>query len=233
MFLIQSLQVSCRFLLFFYVAYDPNNKRLRQIKDQVLNDSKYNPKLLFRLLLDTAQFEFTLKEVSQECFRNVIEGFEKAATPIKHAGLPRHLLLSGETAYGELLCPSERTRAPCFHRTSRLANSSSLTEHLCPTPPPPHPLQMFKQMLSEKQIKWESYKKEGSERMTELAEVFSGVKPLTRVEKNGELPQQGHCHATETQPIPPKVGQCQDMGVAKHNSDTHTGKGFFIFAIVY
>lgn len=48
---------------------------------------------------------------------------------------------------------------------------------------------MFKQMLSEKQIKWENYKKEGSERMTELAEVFSGVKPLTRVEKNGE----SHC----------------------------------------
>lgn len=46
--------------------------------------------------------------------------------------------------------------------------------------------QMFKQMLSEKQIKWENYKMEGSERMTELAEVFSGVKPLTRVEKNGE-----------------------------------------------
>uniref|UniRef100_A0A8C9ZFA0 WASH complex subunit 5 n=1 Tax=Sander lucioperca TaxID=283035 RepID=A0A8C9ZFA0_SANLU len=89
-------------------AYDPNNKRLRQIKDQVLNDSKYNPKILFQLLLDTAQFEFTLKE-------------------------------------------------------------------------------MFKQMLSEKQIKWESFKKEGSERMTELAEVFSGVKPLTRVEKNENL----------------------------------------------
>uniref|UniRef100_A0A3Q1JJX3 WASH complex subunit 5 n=1 Tax=Anabas testudineus TaxID=64144 RepID=A0A3Q1JJX3_ANATE len=89
-------------------AYDLNNKRLRQIKDQVLNDSKYNPRILFQLLLDTAQFEFTLKE-------------------------------------------------------------------------------MFKQMLSEKQIKWESYKKEGSERMTELAEVFSGVKPLTRVEKNENL----------------------------------------------
>lgn len=44
---------------------------------------------------------------------------------------------------------------------------------------------MFKQMLSEKQAKWEHYKKEGSERMTELADVFSGVKPLTRVEKNG------------------------------------------------
>lgn len=57
--------------------------------------------------------------------------------------------------------------------------------------PLPHPLQMFKQMLSEKQIKWENYKKEGSERMTELAEVFSGVKPLTRVEKNGELELKG------------------------------------------
>lgn len=48
-------------------------------------------------------------------------------------------------------------------------------------------MQMFKQMLAEKQLKWESYKKEGSERMTELAEVFSGVKPLTRVEKNGSI----------------------------------------------
>ncbi|MBN3315330.1 WASC5 protein, partial [Atractosteus spatula] len=89
-------------------AYDLNNKRLRQIKDQVINDSKYNPKILFQLLLDTAQFEFLLKE-------------------------------------------------------------------------------MFKQMLSEKQVKWESYKQEGSERMTELADVFSGVKPLTRVEKNENL----------------------------------------------
>ncbi|XP_047409439.1 WASH complex subunit 5 [Sciurus carolinensis] len=89
-------------------ACDPNNKRLRQIKDQILTDSKYNPKILFQLLLDTAQFEFILKE-------------------------------------------------------------------------------MFKQMLSEKQAKWEHYKKEGSERMTELADVFSGVKPLTRVEKNENL----------------------------------------------
>ncbi|XP_015276829.1 PREDICTED: WASH complex subunit strumpellin [Gekko japonicus] len=89
-------------------ACDPNNKRLRQIKDQVLTDSKYNPKILFQLLLDTGQFEFILKE-------------------------------------------------------------------------------MFKQMLSEKQEKWESFKKEGSERMAELADVFSGVKPLTRVEKNENL----------------------------------------------
>ncbi|OXB82938.1 UNVERIFIED_CONTAM: hypothetical protein H355_009848 [Colinus virginianus] len=89
-------------------ACDPNNKRLRQMKDQILTDSRYNPKVLFQLLLDTAQFEFILKE-------------------------------------------------------------------------------MFKQMLSEKQAKWENYKKEGSERMTELADVFSGVKPLTRVEKNENL----------------------------------------------
>lgn len=33
------------------------------MKEQVLNDSKYNPKILFQILLDTAQFEFTLKEV--------------------------------------------------------------------------------------------------------------------------------------------------------------------------
>ncbi|KAM9198615.1 WASH complex subunit 5 isoform 2-T2 [Dugong dugon] len=89
-------------------ACDPNNKRLRQIKDQILTDCRYNPKILFQLLLDTAQFEFILKE-------------------------------------------------------------------------------MFKQMLSEKQAKWEHFKKEGSERMTELADVFSGVKPLTRVEKNENL----------------------------------------------
>ncbi|KAG7255192.1 hypothetical protein CRUP_005794, partial [Coryphaenoides rupestris] len=47
-------------------AYDVNNKRLRQIKEQVLSDSKYKPKMLFQLLLDTAQFEFTLKEKSAD-----------------------------------------------------------------------------------------------------------------------------------------------------------------------
>lgn len=41
-------------------------------------------------------------------------------------------------------------------------------------------------MLSKKQSKWETCKKESVERMTELNEVFSGNKPLTRVEKNGE-----------------------------------------------
>nr|XP_039258715.1 WASH complex subunit 5-like [Styela clava] len=46
---------------------------------------------------------------------------------------------------------------------------------------------MFKKMLKEKEGKWEKYKKEGVERMNELAEVFSGTKPLTRVAKNDHL----------------------------------------------
>ena len=44
---------------------------------------------------------------------------------------------------------------------------------------------MFRKMLDEKREKWENYKTEGSERMQELADVFSGTKPLTRVDKNG------------------------------------------------
>ncbi|KAJ9583230.1 hypothetical protein L9F63_022420, partial [Diploptera punctata] len=44
--------------------------------------------------------------------------------------------------------------------------------------------EMFKHLLMEKQNKWEKYKKEGSEHMIELSEVFSGTKPLSRVEKN-------------------------------------------------
>lgn len=41
-------------------------------------------------------------------------------------------------------------------------------------------------MLESKKDKWNSYKKECIERMDELGEVFSGTKPLTRVEKNGK-----------------------------------------------
>lgn len=44
---------------------------------------------------------------------------------------------------------------------------------------------MFRRMLDEKKDKWEANKKEGKEHMEELSEVFSGTKPLTRVEKNG------------------------------------------------
>ena len=54
---------------------------------------------------------------------------------------------------------------------------------------------MFKKLLDEKEQKWEAYKKEGSERMTELGEVFSGTKPLTRVEKNGERCKEKYRHS--------------------------------------
>lgn len=47
--------------------------------------------------------------------------------------------------------------------------------------------EMFKQMLSSKKDKWDCYKKEGVDRMDELSDVFSGSKPLTRVEKNEKL----------------------------------------------
>ncbi|XP_064625131.1 WASH complex subunit 5-like isoform X1 [Lineus longissimus] len=84
------------------------NKRCRQLRDQVIAESRYSPGTLFNLLLNTGQFEFKLKE-------------------------------------------------------------------------------MFKRMLSEKQNNWEKFKKEGSERIQELSEVFSGTKPLTRVTKNENL----------------------------------------------
>lgn len=44
--------------------------------------------------------------------------------------------------------------------------------------------EIYQQLLNEKQAKWESYKNEALERVNELAEVFTGNKPLTRVEKN-------------------------------------------------
>ena len=48
------------------------------------------------------------------------------------------------------------------------------------------PIQLFKKMLEEKKQKWELNKTEAQERIEELSDVFSGTKPLTRVEKNGE-----------------------------------------------
>lgn len=46
---------------------------------------------------------------------------------------------------------------------------------------------LFTDLLAKKQDKWEACRKEASERMTELADVFSGTKPLTRIEKNENL----------------------------------------------
>ena len=39
------------------------NKRCRQLRDQVVQDSRYDPEILFRLMLNISQFEFNLKEV--------------------------------------------------------------------------------------------------------------------------------------------------------------------------
>jgi len=44
---------------------------------------------------------------------------------------------------------------------------------------------MFEQLLAEKRDRWLEYQKEAKERIQELAEVFGGSKPLTRIEKNG------------------------------------------------
>ncbi|KAH7976781.1 hypothetical protein HPB52_019444 [Rhipicephalus sanguineus] len=81
------------------------NKRCRQLRDQVHQDSKYQPLTVFQLLLHTAQFELKLKE-------------------------------------------------------------------------------LFQHLLSVKHDKWNSMKKESTEHLKELSEVYSGTKPLTRVEKN-------------------------------------------------
>lgn len=43
----------------------------------------------------------------------------------------------------------------------------------------------FRVLLTEKQSNWLHCKTECIERLTELADVFSGAKPLTRVERNG------------------------------------------------
>ena len=44
---------------------------------------------------------------------------------------------------------------------------------------------MFTKMLKEKEEKWLAGKSECVGRLQEISEVFSGVKPLSRVEKNG------------------------------------------------
>lgn len=84
------------------------NKKCRQLRDQVHQDSKYQPLAVFQLLLHTAQFELKLKE-------------------------------------------------------------------------------LFQHLLSVKHDKWSSLKRESSEHLAELSEVYSGTKPLARVEKNANL----------------------------------------------
>jgi hypothetical protein len=53
------------------------------------------------------------------------------------------------------------------------------------------------QLLNEKEQKWLELKKEAKERIEELAEVFSGNKPLTSVERNENLSQWLKTKATQ------------------------------------
>lgn len=47
--------------------------------------------------------------------------------------------------------------------------------------------EIYRKMVEDKQVQWESLKKEAKERTQELSEVFSGTKPLTRIAKNENL----------------------------------------------
>jgi len=53
---------NCVWQIAFTVGVE-GNKRCRQLRDQVIQDCAYNPELLFKLLLNTSQYEFNLKEV--------------------------------------------------------------------------------------------------------------------------------------------------------------------------
>ena len=92
----------------FFLSGAEAIKKCRQIREQVLNDSKYQPPLVFELLLDTAELELNVRET-------------------------------------------------------------------------------FRNLLTDKRSNWLHCKSECVERLTELADVFSGSKPLTRVEKNESL----------------------------------------------
>nr|XP_023013029.1 WASH complex subunit 5 [Leptinotarsa decemlineata] len=46
---------------------------------------------------------------------------------------------------------------------------------------------LYKQLLSDKETQWEELKEESVNRLVEISEVFSGTKPLTRIQKNEKL----------------------------------------------
>ncbi|KAF5292891.1 hypothetical protein FQR65_LT11143 [Abscondita terminalis] len=47
--------------------------------------------------------------------------------------------------------------------------------------------EIVKELLAQKDVKWEDLKRESCSRLLELSEVFGGAKPLTRIEKNLNL----------------------------------------------
>ena len=46
-------------------------------------------------------------------------------------------------------------------------------------------MQLLRKMLDQRVQRWEEFKKECEERLVELSDVYSGRKPLMRIEKNG------------------------------------------------
>ena len=83
-------------------------KKCRQIREQVLLDTKYQPLAVFELLLDTSELELAVRD-------------------------------------------------------------------------------MFRHLLTEKRANWLKCRGKCVECLTELADVFSGTKPLARVDKNGMI----------------------------------------------
>ena len=49
--------------MIMYIPVAEMNKKCKQLRDHVLTDSRFNPEILFRLLLNTGQLELKLKEV--------------------------------------------------------------------------------------------------------------------------------------------------------------------------
>lgn len=104
---LRSCNVTLRWLL-LHTSKSDRNKKCKQLRELVLQDSRYNAGQLFKLLLNTAQLELNTKEI-------------------------------------------------------------------------------VKNLLVEKEVIWEKLKAESCDSLLELADVFGGAKPLTRIEKNVNL----------------------------------------------
>jgi WASH complex subunit strumpellin len=61
--------------------------------------------------------------------------------------------------------------------------------------------EIYQKLLHEKEAKWESFRKESHDRITELVDVFSGTKPLTRVAKNTGIQDQFSKIASELESL--------------------------------
>lgn len=60
--LIQLKKFLLIYYFFFFTVFE-YTKKCKQIREQVIADSKYDPMLIFQLLINTAQFELKIKEL--------------------------------------------------------------------------------------------------------------------------------------------------------------------------